>query len=36
MRIGRPGRRGSDGIAGMLIGAGLVLLALALLFVGFP
>jgi hypothetical protein len=36
MRIGRLGRRGTDGIAGALIGAGLALLALALLFAGFP
>lgn len=36
IRIGRTGRRGSDGVAGVLIGAGLALLALALLFAGFP
>jgi hypothetical protein len=36
IRTGRAGRRGSDGIAGVLIGAGLALLALALLFAGFP
>ncbi len=36
IRIGRPGRGGSDGVAGLLIGVGLALLALALLFAGFP
>lgn len=34
--LGRSGRRGSDGTAGALIGAGLVLLVLALLLAGFP
>jgi hypothetical protein len=36
IRIGRPGRGRFDGTAGLLIGVGLALLALALLFAGFP
>jgi len=36
IRIDRPGRRGSDRTAVALIGAGLALLALALVFAGFP